>query len=104
MATRKPNSDKPKAVKPPKSPRTSPKARAKAPVKEAPRKGLLYLGRDEYKATIDELVAQGLERKEAVMTLRIGIRQANGRPVPAELLAQCVNDPFIAFDQPALAA
>lgn len=96
MATRKPRSKAPKEAKP------AAVARAK-PDKTPARKSMLYLGRDEYKATIDALVAQGLEREDAVLTLRVGIRQANGRPVPAELLAQCVNDPFAASDEAELA-
>lgn len=47
----------------------------------------LFLEKDVYAACIDGLMDQGLDHKEAVETLRIGMRQANGRPVPLELLA-----------------
>lgn len=46
----------------------------------------LYLDKEVYKASIDGLMAQGLDREDAVETLKVGIRQANGRPVPPELL------------------
>lgn len=46
----------------------------------------LYLDNDVYAACIDGLRDQGIDHKEAVETLRIGMRQANGRPVPLELL------------------
>lgn len=46
----------------------------------------LYLDNDVYAACIDGLQDQGIDHKEAVETLRIGMRQANGRPVPLELL------------------
>jgi hypothetical protein len=47
----------------------------------------LFLDNDVYAACIDGLMDQGLDHKEAVETLRVGMRQANGRPVPLELLA-----------------
>ena len=46
----------------------------------------LYLPRDVYKASIDGLRAQGLEHADAVDTLKVGLRQANGYPVPLGLL------------------
>ncbi|KWU19195.1 hypothetical protein [Burkholderia cenocepacia] len=77
----------------------APKGAAKAaPTRKAPRKAKakrftsasgsgLYLDKDVYSACIDGLMDQGLDHKEAVETLRVGMRQANGRPVPLELLA-----------------
>jgi len=46
----------------------------------------LYIDKDQYKASIDGLMAQGLEHADAVDTLKVGIRQANGKPVPMQLM------------------
>ncbi len=46
----------------------------------------LFLNKDTYNACIDGLMGQGLDREDAVETLKVGIRQANGRPVPLELM------------------
>lgn len=46
---------------------------------------VLYMDKETYKASIDALMEQGLDREDAVETLKVGIRQANGRPVPPEL-------------------
>lgn len=46
----------------------------------------LFLSKDDYKACIDGLMGQGIEHGDAVETLKVGLRQANGRPVPYELL------------------
>ncbi len=77
---------KPKAPKAPKAPR--PAAKAKAATAKANRKpnSPLYLSKPEYDACIEGMMAQGLDRDDAVQTLKVGIRQANGRPVPPELL------------------
>jgi hypothetical protein len=45
----------------------------------------IFLPRDEYKRHIDGLMAQGLDREDAIHTLKVGIREANGRTVPANL-------------------
>lgn len=54
-------------------------------------KSPLYLGKDEYNAMIEGLMDQGLDREDAIETLKVGIRQANGRPVPPDLLR---NEPL----------
>lgn len=38
-----------------------------------------------YAAAIDGLKSQGLDQADAVATLRVGLREANGRPVPPAL-------------------
>jgi hypothetical protein len=55
-------------------------------VSAAMQSSVLYLDKDQYKASIDGLMAQGLEHADAVDTLKIGIRQANGKPVPMQLM------------------
>lgn len=45
------------------------------------RESATYLPRHEYKACIDGLMGQGLDHADAVDTLKIGLRQANGLPV-----------------------
>ena len=80
----------------------TPKA-AKKPVSKkttARTKGFLYVPKEQYNELIEGLMAQGLDRDDAVLTLKVGLRQANGRPVPADLLAQCANDPFAAAEEP----
>ncbi|MNR71419.1 hypothetical protein D3C71_20340 [compost metagenome] len=52
----------------------------------------LFMAKDEYKHCIDGLMAQGLEHRDAVDTLKVGLRQANGRPVPLELLMHQSTD------------
>lgn len=59
-------------------------ARKKA-VKPAVLNSAIFLPRDEYKAHIDGLMAEGLDREDAIHTLKVGIREANGRPVPRDL-------------------
>lgn len=46
----------------------------------------LFLDKESYKTCIDGMMGQGLDREDAIETLKVGIRQANGRPVPANLL------------------
>jgi hypothetical protein len=46
----------------------------------------LFMSKDTYKAAIQGLRDQGLEHDDAVETLKVGIREANGKPVPASLL------------------
>ncbi len=64
----------------------------------APGTNPLYMDKEEYNATIQGLVDQGLDREDAVLTLKVGMRQANGKPLPQELLMQCNGDPRVAFD------
>lgn len=45
----------------------------------------LFLAPAAYKAAIDGLMDQGLDHPDAVATLKVGMRQANGRPVPLAL-------------------
>jgi hypothetical protein len=54
-------------------------------VSAAMQSSVLYLDKEQYKASIDGLMAQGIEHADAVDTLKIGIRQANGKPVPMQL-------------------
>lgn len=80
---------KPKAAKVAKAPKApKPAAKPKAATGKANRKpnSPLYLSKPEYDACIEGMMAQGLDRDDAVQTLKVGIRQANGRPVPPELL------------------
>lgn len=61
-------------------------ARKKAPAKKAAAaKSPLYLAKDTYKALINGLMDQGLEHADAVETLKVGLREANGIPVPPAL-------------------
>lgn len=46
----------------------------------------LYMDKATYKAAIQGLRDQGLEHDDAVLTLKVGIREANGKPVPDYLL------------------
>lgn len=55
-------------------------------VSAAMQSSVLYIDKEQYKASIDGLMAQGLEHADAVDTLKIGIRQANGKPVPLQLM------------------
>lgn len=55
-------------------------------VSAAMQSSVLYLDKAEYKASIDGLMAQGLEHADAVDTLKVGIRQANGKPVAMQLM------------------
>ena len=70
-------------------------SKAEAPVSKKSRstrkskvipKSPLYLDNDEYNACMEGLMSQGIDREDAIETLKVGIRQANGRPVPLELL------------------
>lgn len=63
-------------------PTTAKKAVAK---KAVAAKGKLYLAKDTYKAMIAGLMDQGLEHADAVETLKVGMREANGIPVPSHL-------------------
>lgn len=56
-------------------------------VKKSLFKSVLFIPRDEYNLCIEGMLAQGLDRTDAITTLRVGIRQANGRAVPAELMS-----------------
>ena len=56
-------------------------------VKKLTPKSVLFIPRDEYNLCIEGMLAQGLDRTDAVATLRVGIRQANGRAVPTELMS-----------------
>lgn len=51
-------------------------------------KSAVFMDPDTYKAHIDGMMAQGLDRADAVDTLKVGIREANGFAVPKQLLAQ----------------
>ena len=80
-----------KRVKPPQAPA---KAARKKAVKAVVLNSAIFLPRDEYKAHIDGLMAEGLDREDAIHTLKVGIREANGRPVPRELQAlDAANSP-----------
>lgn len=59
--------------------------------KRSNKNSVLYMDKAAYKASIDSLMAQGLDREDAVETLKVGLRQANGRPVPEELLQAASN-------------
>jgi hypothetical protein len=65
-------------------------------VSPAAQASVLYMDKTQYKAAIDSLMAQGLEHADAVDTLKVGIRQANGRPVPLQLLASAMSGDFAA--------
>jgi hypothetical protein len=65
------------APKAPKAP-----ARQKRKVVNSP----LFLEKDAYKALIGGLMDQGLDHADAVETIKVGMRQANGIPVPMALL------------------
>lgn len=62
------------------------KKAASAKLKQVVAPSGLYIPRTEYKRAIEGLQAQGLDHSDAVATLRLGTRQANGRPIPLELL------------------
>ncbi|VTU42607.1 MULTISPECIES: hypothetical protein [unclassified Variovorax] len=82
-ATKKAPAAKKPAVKKAPAKRATPKKAAAS--KSAPSASGLYLGKELYKQTIDGLRAQGLDQQDAVDTLRVGLREANGRPVPVQL-------------------
>lgn len=67
----------------------SPASKVKKP--KAPKKAAavspLYLDKATYKSNVDGLMGQGLDHQDAVETLRVGLRQANGRPLPPGLVA-----------------
>jgi len=54
-------------------------------VSDAEKSSVLYLDKTEYKYAIDGMMAQGIEHAEAVETLKVGMRQANGRVAPLQL-------------------
>lgn len=61
-------------------------------VKKTPKKSTfsnvtsnLFLEKTEYKRVIEGLRAQGLDHDDAVLTLKVGLRQANGQPIPLGL-------------------
>lgn len=47
----------------------------------------VFLAQDEYKRHIEGLMSQGIDRADAVDTMKIGIREANGLRISAQLLA-----------------
>lgn len=40
-----------------------------------------YVPLDQYQSWIDGLLSQGIDRKDAVETLKVGVRQLRGAPV-----------------------
>lgn len=46
--------------------------------KTTTKKSSLYLDRSKYSAMVKGLTDQGIDRSEAIETLKIGLRQANG--------------------------
>jgi hypothetical protein len=63
-----------------------PKAVRKTAAKKAPAKGRLYFTKDAYKEMVAGLMDQDIDHADAVETLKVGLRQANGIPVSAHLL------------------
>ena len=63
-----------------------PKAPRKAAAKKAPPKGRLYFTKESYKEMVAGIMDQGIDHADAVETLKVGLRQANGIPVSAHLL------------------
>lgn len=59
--------------------------KAKPTKKKAVIKSPLYLAKDTYKELIAGLMDQGLEHADAVETIKVGLREANGIPVPQAL-------------------
>lgn len=62
-----------------------PAAKKKAKIAKAPNSAI-FLEKDAYKALVAGLMDQGLEHGDAVDTLKVGLRQANGIPVPMTLM------------------
>lgn len=62
-----------------------PAAKKKAKIAKAPNSAI-FLEKDAYKALVAGLMDQGLEHGDAVDTLKVGLRQANGIPVPMVLM------------------
>ena len=62
-----------------------PVAKKKAKIAKAPNSAI-FLEKDTYKALVAGLMDQGLEHGDAVDTLKVGLRQANGIPVPMTLM------------------
>jgi hypothetical protein len=62
------------------------KTRKAKSTKKAKPTGHLYFDKSTYKEFIAGLMDQGLDHADAVETLKVGLRQANGIPVPAMLL------------------
>ena len=46
-----------------------------------------FFDKERYSEMVQGLKDQGIERAEAVDTLKVGLREANGLPVPLELRA-----------------
>jgi hypothetical protein len=62
-----------------------PAAKKKAKTAKAPNSAI-FLEKDVYKGLIAGLMDQGIEHGDAVDTLKVGLRQANGIPVPMALM------------------
>lgn len=63
------------------------KSRANAPAsKPAKKVGKAFMPKAQYSEMVKGLMDQGLDRDDAIQTLKVGLRQANGLPVPQELL------------------
>jgi hypothetical protein len=75
-----PKESKPIIVKP----AAKPAAKKKAKAVKAPNSAI-FLEKDDYKALIAGLMDQGIEHGDAVDTIKVGLRQANGIPVPMTL-------------------
>lgn len=79
-------------------------ARKAAARKSGSTQSSLYMDKETYKRCIEGLTAQGLDQKDAVATLSVGLREANGRPVPLEFRASTpvpVSKPLEAELEPA---
>ena len=81
-----------------KAPKPDAKKGAKSRSKKAAAAGtsILYIPKEQYNEYIASLMDQGLDREDAILTVKVGIRQANGRPLSMDLLHQCNGDPRIA--------
>lgn len=93
-AAKKTNTKKPASKKTP-APKAAAKKAVAKPVEKSTGKGrahkaagsAVFLPPDTYTAHIEGLMGQGLERGDAVDTLKVGIREANGLRVSKQLLA-----------------
>jgi hypothetical protein len=83
-----------KAAKPKKADTTAEASAEAKPAKKATSrakkgadkpKSILYMEKNAYKALIQGLKDQGIEHDDAVETLKVGMREANGIPVPQAL-------------------
>ena len=50
-----------------------------------PAKPNSFFSKENYSGMVHGLVDQGLERDDAIETLKVGLREANGLPIPLEL-------------------